>query len=127
MTIKTSAIAAALTAGILGFADKADAQVIINNGGTSYPGGGYSSGVVSPNSSPSSSTPMDRSGYVPPNYSLNYTPSFSGVYPTPYNGSFYARTSYPYYYPSYHSDYVSPYTHYSNMYSGTWGQRGWRW
>jgi hypothetical protein len=106
MTIKTLTTAAALIAGTIGFAGKADAQVIYSSGGTYYstPGvvysSGYTPGVVY------SSPVVYSSGYTYPAYSSNY---------------YYPSTSY------YGNTWGSPYTGFSgvtgfnNIYGNPWG------
>ena len=103
MTIRKLALAAAIVVGLVGFAGKADAQVI-------YSGGYYS-------------TPGVYSSY----YAPTYYPFSSSIYPAsfyspPYNAGWYwsgynYQPSYPYYTSGYSTGYYPPYYN---------GWRGWR-
>jgi len=115
MSMKTLSIAAALVAGTLGFANKADAQVIV--GGTYYPSYSYPSYSYPTYAQPS----YYQSGTV---YSSGYTPYYDGSsgvvvsgYSTPMYGSSYYGNGY------YGSPYSSGYSPYgygtgSNYYNG---------
>jgi hypothetical protein len=104
MLIRCIALSAAVIVGALGFAGKADAQII-------YSGGYYySPGVV-------------YSSY----YSPSYYPYSSGVYPSSYYGAPYSTgywSSYGYWpsSPPYRSGYrsYSPYSYYRGYRGGRW-------
>ncbi len=111
MSIRKLALAAAVVAGTLGFAGKADAQVI------------YTSGY--------STTPVVYSSYYTPTYythtpastySSYYAPAYSNWYwsgySDPYSSGYYTRSYYPYAYYSGPRLYVGP----RGVY---FGRRGW--
>jgi hypothetical protein len=108
MSIRTLSLAAAMIAGMLGFASKADAQVIVGSSGVVYPATtsyyySYPSGGV-----------IVSSGYSTPVYGTSYYGS--GYYSMPYS------YSYPYTYP-YVPTYSFPYT---SSYPAYYGRRWWR-
>ena len=124
MSIKSLVFAAAVAAGTLGFADRADAQwwrrgAVYYN----YPAYTYSYPTTTYYTSPSVVT---DGGVVTASYSTPYYSSYS------YPGTSYYYPSTNYYYPStgYYSSYSPGYSYpggYVNYGGGRFGRYGWRW